>query len=67
MTIVKNSWRPTKDEAGLQLIWKSIDRVLDTCVDGVKNYMDRNYLLRRPKVRLTFGSEPIRDATGTDL
>ena len=45
VTIVKKSWRPTKDEAGLQLIWKSVDRVLDTCVDGVKNCTDRNWML----------------------
>ena len=44
-TIIKKSWRPMKDEAGLQLIWKSIDRVLDTCVDGVKNCTDRNWML----------------------
>jgi len=44
-TIIKKSWRPMKDEAGLQLIWKSIDWVLDTCVDGVKNCTDRNWML----------------------
>jgi hypothetical protein len=33
--IVKKSWRPSKEEEGLQLIWRSVGGVLDTCVDGV--------------------------------
>ena len=44
-TIVKNSLRPTKEEVGLQLIWRNIDRVLDTCVDGVTDCTERNWRL----------------------
>jgi len=44
-TIVKKSWRPTKDEAWLQSIWKSVGRVLDTCVDGVADCTERNWKL----------------------
>ena len=43
--IVKKSWRPTKEEQGLQLIWRSIGRVLDTCVDGVTDCVERNWRL----------------------
>jgi hypothetical protein len=45
VTIVKKSWKPTKDEAWLQLIWKSVGRVLDTCVDGVTDCTERNWRL----------------------
>jgi hypothetical protein len=44
-TIVKKSWRLTKDEEGLQLIWRSVGRVLDTCVDGVTDCVERNWRL----------------------
>jgi hypothetical protein len=43
--IIKKSLRPTKDEAGLQLIWRSVGSVLDTCMDGVRDCMDRNWML----------------------
>ena len=43
--IVKKSWRPAKEEAGLQLIWKSVGRVLDTCVGGVVDCTNRNWRL----------------------
>jgi len=44
-TIVKKSWTPLKEEEGLQLIWRSVGRVLDTCVDGVTNCVERNWRL----------------------
>jgi hypothetical protein len=44
-TIVKNSRRTTEEEAGLQLIWTSIDRVLHTCVNGVMDCTERNWRL----------------------
>ena len=43
--IVNKSWRPTKEEVVLQLIWRSVSRVLDTCVDGVTDCKDRNWRL----------------------
>ena len=43
--IVKKSWRPMKNEAELQLIWKSVGRVLDTCVEGVTDCVERNWRL----------------------
>jgi len=43
--IVKKSWRSMKDEEEVQLIWKSVGRVLDSCVDGVTDSMERNWRL----------------------
>ena len=43
--IVKKSWRPLKNEEALQVIWRSVGRVLDTCVNGVVDCTNRNWRL----------------------
>src|SRR5277367_6379304 len=43
--IVKKSWRQMKNEEALQVIWRSVSRVLDTCVNGVVDCTNRNWRL----------------------
>jgi hypothetical protein len=43
--IVGKSKKPTKEEPGLQVVWRSVMRLINDCVDGVKDCDERNWRL----------------------